>query len=304
MARPGPMTPVEWVATPPVPARPQRPSQPPTYSGPPSYPAVPRWGFPPVTWRRSVALPGSPLPFRGRTAVTGVTAQSMAARAVPLLRLTAVAAALATLAELWRYVLLLQSRYGALPARRVWISDALVVAGATVTVLTSVSAAVFTVLWLLRARQEASAAAGVLPSRPNWQVLVGVLCPGVNLVLAGAVVAELEHTALRLPPDRRPSPSRPLLWWWALWAVNGVVALVTFLWSFREGVQAEADGVVLHALTDASAVAVALATARTVDRITELLVPERRRALRRERVVEVRDAEPPVLRPPHPHSAR
>jgi hypothetical protein len=87
------------------------------------------------------------------------------------------------------------------------------------------------------------------------------------------VLAEIEHSAIGLPADRRPRPSRMVLVWWGLWAARVVLTVVVLLWSLRTGVQARADGVVLHAVLDLLAAITAGVTARLVLRITRLLAP-------------------------------
>jgi hypothetical protein len=81
-------------------------------------------------------------------------------------------------------------------------------------------------------------------------VVLGWLVPGLNLAVPGSVLAEIEHAAMRLPPDRRPRPSALLLAWWVAWVAGACWAVVVLLWSLRTGVQARADGVLLHAVLD------------------------------------------------------
>jgi hypothetical protein len=111
--------------------------------------------------------------------------------------------------------------------------------------------------------------------------VAGWVVPGPNLTVPGALLAEIEHTALGRPPARRPRPSRLLVVWWALWVTGIGLAVVVLLWSLREGVQARADGVVLHAVADALAAVTAGVTAVVVVRLTRLLGPAvaRRREL-------------------------
>jgi hypothetical protein len=95
----------------------------------------------------------------------------------------------------------------------------------------------------------------------------------LNASVPGSVLAEIEHSALGLPADRRPRPSRLLFVWWALWAASVVLTGVVLLWSLRDGVQARADGVLLHAALDLLAAVTAGVTARLVLRLTRLLAP-------------------------------
>jgi hypothetical protein len=69
-----------------------------------------------------------------------------------------------------------------------------------------------------------------------------------------------------------------------------VLSAVVLLWSLRDGVQARADGVVLHAVLDLLAAATAGVTARLVTQLMRLLGPPRPR--RRELV---RSITPPAV---------
>ncbi|MEV8436390.1 DUF4328 domain-containing protein [Actinosynnema sp. NPDC051121] len=286
---------VDWVATPPPGAYPHRRRGAPrrAYTGPPSYPVPPRWGFPLLAWRwpTSVAMDDD------RPADTVDQAQRLARTATHALGLAALTSLWAAGSEIWRYVLLLLSRYGAMSRTTVGVSDAMVVSSSVVTFVASAVALVFTLLWLRRARNAAAAEAGYGPSRSDREVLVGLVVPGVNLVVPGSVLAELEHAALREPATARPNPSRLLRWWWGVWAATGLFAAFTLAWGFRSSVQALADGVLFHAVADLLAAAVAILTAVVVRHITTLLLPVDANAIRRMRVVDVKDAPTPVLRP-------
>lgn len=213
--------------------------------------------------------------------------RGLAALAVPLLGLTALLVLFTAGGELWRYALLLDSRFDALPAGPLRASDALVVTGAVVSVLSSVLAGAVTLGWLVNANKVAAKAAGVTPARPGWQLVLGTLLPGLNLVVPGGVLAELEHAALGQDPNRRPSPSRLVIGWWMGWATGLVLAGITLLWNLRDGVQARADGVLLHVATDLVAVIVAVTTIVVVKRLTRLLSPVQLSQARRMVVVRV-----------------
>ncbi|MDU0292696.1 DUF4328 domain-containing protein [Saccharothrix longispora] len=285
---------VDWVATPPPGAYQRRdlgrPRQ--DYAGPPSYPVPPRWGFPLLAWRwpTSVAVDAD------EPADSVDRVQRLARTASHALGLAALTGLWAAGSEIWRYVLLLLSRYGALSESTVGVSDAMVVSSSVVMLVATAMAVVFTLLWLRRARRAAASAAGYAPSRSDTEVLVSLFIPGVNLVVPGSVAAELEHAALRLPVDARPRPSRLIRWWWGLWAFTCLLSAFTIAWSFRDSVQAMADGVLLHAVADLLAVAVAILTAVVVRRTTTCLLPVDPSTFRRMRVVGVKDAPAPELR--------
>jgi hypothetical protein len=257
---------LRWVAEPPPGATPPRQVPPRArYTGPPRYRLLPRWGFPLGPWTPSEPEPERPDPLVGARTVLGSL--------VPLLWATAAVALLAAGAEVWRYVLLLASRDGALRAETVAASDALVASAGTVAPILTVVVGVLMVLWTVRAAQAAGEHAQVRPSRSTRMIVLGWLVPGLNLSVPGSVLAEIEHSAIGLPAERRPRPSRQVLVWWALWAASVVLTAVVLLWSLRTGVQARADGVVLHAVLDLLAAVTAGVTARLVLRLTRLLAP-------------------------------
>ena len=60
-----------------------------------------------------------------------------------------------------------------------------------------------------------------------------------------------------------------------LWVANLLGVVLVVLWSLRTSVQAQADGVVLHAVLDLLAAVTAAVTAVLVVRLTRLLTPSR-----------------------------
>ena len=66
-----------------------------------------------------------------------------------------------------------------------------------------------------------------------------------------------------------------------------VLAGIAMLWNLRSGVQAHADGVLLHVATDLVAGAVAITTIAVIRRLTRLLSPVRLAGTRRMVVVRV-----------------
>jgi hypothetical protein len=259
---------LRWVAEPPASAtRAETPRPRRRYAGPPGYRFIPQWGFTPGPWR-APALPAvGPVPLVAARSIVGVLA--------PLLWATAAVALLAAGAEAWRYLLLLDSRTDALPADEVAASDALVAAAGWVAPLLAVMAGLALVQWTVRASQAAADQAGVVPSRSPRALVLGWVVPGLNLTVPGSAFAEIEHTALGRVPGRRPRPTRLLLVWWGLWLAGLLFAAFVLAWSLRSGVQARADGVVLHAVLDVLAAVTAGMTAVVVVRLTRLLGPPR-----------------------------
>ncbi|WP_439662519.1 DUF4328 domain-containing protein [Lentzea sp. HUAS TT2] len=284
---------VDWVATPPPGAYPQpsHRSQRLTYGGPPHYPVPPRWGFPLLAWRWPTAVPGA---VEQADSVDGV--RRLGRTAQNALWLLAVVAVWGAGSEIWRYVLVALSRFGALSAGVVSASDALVVSSSAITITGCFLALILSMLWVRRARNVAATLVGYGPSRSDRDVLIGLIVPGVNLVVPGSVLAELEHAVARRPADERPHPSKLLRWWWGLWAGSGLMVVIVVLWSFRSSTQALADGVLLHAFADLLLAGVAVTSALVVRRITTLLLPVDAASVRLLRVVEVKDAPAPPLR--------
>ena len=289
-----------WVATPPlgsVPRAPVRRRLP--YVGPPSYVATPRWGFPALAWRWPTSVPGARL----RAAVSTDQVRGVARNAQVALWVVAAAALAGSAGEIWLYVLLVDSRDGALSRDLVDASDALVVASALLSITFALVAGLLALWWLLLARRAAADLAGHDPARPSWQVLLCLVVPGINLVVPGSTLAELEHTILRRPLEQRPRPSRPVITWWIAWAAGGLLFTLTLLWRLRSDVQSQADGVLLNAITYLSAVAVAILTTRVIRRLTTLLAPTDPTHLRFMHVIKIEGAPDPPLRPGRPAGA-
>ncbi|MFD4641580.1 DUF4328 domain-containing protein [Lentzea sp. NPDC058436] len=284
---------VDWVATPPPGAYPppQGRSQRLSYGGPPNYPVPPRWGFPLLAWRWPTAVPGT---VEQADSVDGV--RRLGRTAQNALWLLAAVAVWGAFSEIWRYVLVAMSRFGALSAGVVSASDAMVVSSSAITITGCFLALLLGLVWVRRARNVAATLVGYGPSRSDRDVLIGLIVPGMNLVVPGSVLAELEHAVARRPADERPVPSRLLRWWWGLWAASGLTVVVVVLWSFRSSTQAMADGVLLHAFADLVLAGVAVTSALVVRRITTLLLPVDAASVRLMRVVEVKDAPEPPLR--------
>jgi hypothetical protein len=206
--------------------------------------------------------------------------------------------------EVWRYVLLLESRTGALPARLVSTSDAVVTIAAVLALAFAVLAGAVALWWLHLARHAAAALAEQNPARPDWQVWLYLLVPGVNLAMAGVVLTELEHQVLRRPATDRPTPTTPVKVWWTAWVASGLLFAVTVAWRFRDDVQAQADGVVLSALTDLAAAVTAVLTALMIRRLSTLLAPIDPTKVRYLRVLRVEGAPEPPLRATRPVPSR
>lgn len=296
---------VRWTATVPVhrapsPTRSPDPLTSDRYTGPPGYAAPPRWGFPRLTWRRPTTVPGTGSDV-GRS---GERLRLIGRNALAVLWMLAGLATIAAIGEIWRYSLLVISRERGLDPKLVGASDALVLAFSLLTFAVTLFAFAVTLWWLFVARAAAAEETGQHPPRPVWQVLVGTLVPVVNTVLAGSILAELEHAVQGRPAQHRPRPTRLTLVWWALWVGNAVLVVLTVVWRMRGGAQADADAVLLSGLTDLAAACLAGVTAVVVGRMTRLLAPVDTEFSRGEHVVRVRGVPEPSRRPRPETAAR
>jgi hypothetical protein len=236
--------------------------------------------------------------------VTVERVRSVAGHASAMLWTLACLSVVAAGGEVWRYVLLMRSRTGALSSRLVGASDAVVTIAAVLALAFAVLAGIVVLWWLHLARHAAADLADQRPGRPDWQVLLYVLIPGLNLVMAGVVLTELEHQVLRRPATELPRPTRQIRIWWAAWVAAGLVFAATVLWRFRDSVQAHADSVLLSALNDLAAAGVAVLTALTIRRLSTLLAPIDPTSVRYLRVLRVEGAPAPPLRASRPVPSR
>ena len=134
---------------------------------------------------------------------------------------------------------------------------------------------------LLLASRDGALSADAVAASDALVTSAGTIVP-VLALLAGALVVLWSLRAGQAAAEQAGvRPSRLLVVWWALWVTGIGLAVVVLLWSLREGVQARADGVVLHAVADALAAVTAGVTAVVVVRLTRLLGPAvaRRREL-------------------------
>jgi hypothetical protein len=249
--------------------------------------------------------------WRWPTSVSGASPEPVSADAVRttarlatvMLSITAATATLAVLAELLRYALLVFGLHSAVPPGLLIFSDTVVIAAGLVTVVFGVASLVLTLRWALATRALVRQTSGRPPARSDLRTVLSSVIPGWNLLGPFAAFAELEHAVAGGAPEVRPRPSGLVLRWWAAWLVGAALFVLTFAWSYRDSVQAMADGVLLHALTDASAVLVALLTVRVVRELTSMAVPVSVSSLRFRQVLSVRDAPAATERSPRPADA-
>lgn len=229
-----------WVARSPE-ARPtSSPRRPARIGTTPSYSETPRWGLldpppaRPATGRRHGFL-------------------GWADRAPYLVSVAAVVFALAALAEIGRYAVLLYNRTRLVEPLVLVLSDTAVWMLSILALLNAVIAAIASVGWLSTARNRAYANAGRRDPRTIRELALGCLIPGVNLAMPGVFLTEL--TA-----DATPRRKKLIRIWWCTWVLGGAMVVAAVAWRFADSLQAKADGVFFTALTDLVAVAVAVVT--------------------------------------------
>lgn len=233
-----------WVARSPYPPEVRRRTD--TSPGPtPRYRQIPRWGLldPPPDEREA--------PARRTDAVADL--------APTLLACTALVFGLATLAEAFRYGLLVFNRVRLVDPLTLAISDAMVWSTELSGPLVAVAAAVAVACRLHVERARVFADRGLTDPRPLREILVGVLVPGLNLVMPAVYLREIAGDDRRL--------WRAIRLWWTAWVTGGVLVVGNVLWRNQDSLQARADGVVLAAVAAAVGVATALLALLVIRRL-------------------------------------
>ncbi|RVW02265.1 DUF4328 domain-containing protein [Rhodococcus spongiicola] len=213
----------------------------------PRYSEVPRWGL------------LDPPPERPDDRLTRT--ESAADLAPTLLACTAIVFGLAAASEAFRYGLLLFNRVRLVDPLTLALSDSMVWATQVSAPLVALAAAIASVCRLALTRRRVLAARGLADPRSPRSLAVGVLVPVVNLVMPGVFLSEIAGG------DRRTLTAIRI--WWAAWVANGALVAVGLLWRNRDTLQAQADGVVLAAVTAAVAAATALLTLHIVRRFDD-----------------------------------
>jgi len=227
-----------WVARSPYPPIARRRREPRRLGPTPRYTQVPRWGL------------LDPPPEEPDDRLTRI--EAAADLAPTLLACTAIVFGLAALAEAFRYGLLVFNRVRLVDPLTLALSDSIVWATQLSAPLVALAAAVASVCRLVVTRRQVFAARGLADPRSPRSLAAGVLVPVVNLVMPGVYLTEIAGG------DRRTLTAVRI--WWAAWAADGLLVAVGLLWRGRDSLQAQADGVVLAAVTAAVAAATALLT--------------------------------------------
>ncbi|MFC8043701.1 DUF4328 domain-containing protein [Nocardia sp. NPDC057353] len=229
-----------WVARKPDHRRAPRKQPEPRAAATPRYTEIPRWGL----LDRAAEPDATPASRLDRAA----------GAARRLLLWTALAFTLAALAELGRYGILLYNRTRLVEPLLLRVSDAAVLTFAVLAGALALLAAIAAVARLIELRAAAYAGVGRRDPRSPRALLLGTLVPVLNLVWPGVFLTE----ALTGRDD--PRALRLIRIWWVVWVLGGLVAVGALCWRTADSLQAKADGVLLTALTDLVAAAVALLT--------------------------------------------
>ncbi|WP_280499204.1 DUF4328 domain-containing protein [Nocardia cyriacigeorgica] len=247
----------------------------------PHYTEIPRWGLRDEPAREPVAA-RPPL-------------NVLAGWLPPLLIATALMFAIAAGSELGRYLLLLRNRTYLIDPLLLTFSDAMVNASALFAAVLALLAAVAAVGWLIQARRAVYEGRGLRDPRSPRMLVLGCVIPVVNLLWPGVFLSEM------VAGREDPRPLRAVRVWWAIWVFGGACAVAALAWRSADSLQAEADGVLFTAFTDAVAVAVAVATLWIVRMVEgrDLLG----RAHIAHRWVVAADPAVPVIEPVQPGSA-
>ncbi|MFD4369088.1 DUF4328 domain-containing protein [Rhodococcus sp. NPDC058521] len=211
----------------------------------PRYSEIPRWGL-----RDAPPKPVSKNADRF---------EQMADLAGYMLVLTAIVYALAAVAELGRYVILLVNRSRLIDPLVLAVSDISVFVLQASGMFVALVAAVTSVFWLLRARRRVFESSRTTDPRNPVEIAIGCAVPIVNLVMPGVFLLELVR--------RDPRAVLLIRIWWVAWVCGAALVCFNWLWRTREGLQAMADGVLLAASTAAFASAIAVLTLAVLRRL-------------------------------------
>lgn len=264
-----------WIAVRPGPPPPQRRPRRPL--GPtPRYQTIPRWGL-----IDRIAPPADPGSHHrdGRSAATPTVVRVT-------IMVSAAVLAVAALAHLFRYGLLLINRTTLLPplvANGSLLMGILVSFAGVVAVIATAAAATS---WLITRRAEVFGRHGQPDPRPEWALWAGCLVPVVNLVWAPVFVLELAHAEHSYPRLRGP-----VTMWWIAWIVATLISVWAIWTSGATEPQAVADNTVAVIIAYLADLAVLLLLLRVFDGFVSR--PMQQRELHRWVVVEeVRATEP------------
>lgn len=244
----------------------------------PRYTEIPRWGL----------RDEPPRPRTARRRPLRVLAE----RVYGLLTAVAVVFALAAGAELGRYLILLRNRTRLIEPLLLAVSDAMVIGTSLIALILALPAAVGAVGWLNEVRRAEFARMERSDPRSVRMLALGCLVPVVNLLWPGVFLTEVVS---------EPRAVRAVRIWWSAWVLGGILSAASLMWRPAGSLQAEADGVLFTALTDAVAAAVAVLTLWAIRVIEGRDLRGRSRNSRR--WVVATDPAVPVIEPVRPGAA-
>ncbi|WP_415972041.1 DUF4328 domain-containing protein [Rhodococcus sp. 077-4] len=219
----------------------------------PHYDSTPTWGL--------RDIPRDPRASRpvGRV-------EQYAAHAQTLVIATALLLGLAAFAEVFRYGILLYNRTRLVSPITLAVSDALVYFAQVGALIVGLSALITTSCWLIRQRRLVFTAAGSTDPRSVRAMLLLSMLPVVRIVMPGVYLTEVVR--LRGGDDADVHRELRLVRiWWGVWAASNALVVVQLLWSFRNTLQARADGVLLAAVVALVAAGSAVLTLAVMRRL-------------------------------------
>lgn len=161
--------------------------------------------------------------------------------------------ALASAAELCRYIVLLHNRTRLINPFILALSDTAVWSLGILAPIAALIAAVASIGWLARARERHYADEGKRDPRKLRTLVLGCLVPVVNLVMPGVFVSEFNRKVM---PERR----KLIVAWWIVWVFGGLLAVGAALFHLADSLQIKADGVLFATIANAVAALVAALT--------------------------------------------
>ncbi|WP_067849231.1 DUF4328 domain-containing protein, partial [Nocardia lijiangensis] len=181
-------------------------------------------------------------------------AATLAGWVTPLLLVTAGMFALAAVAELVRYVILVVNRTRLIDPLALRFSDWLLTGSSLLALALALGSAIALLGWLIETRRAVFARAGRSDPRPAALLVLGCLIPVANLVWPGVFLTEIAAER------GDPRVLRAVRVWWFAWVFGGLTVAAALLWRTADSLQVKADGVVFTAWTDAVAAAVTVST--------------------------------------------
>ena len=193
----------------------------------PRYQFIPRWG-----------LIDRPPPTATDAAAERSTASESSVRIT--LMVTAAVFALAALAHIARYGLLLLNRSVLLPPLVAVASLLMGILVSLAAIVAVIATGVVMTAWLIGRRAEAFAAQGQEDPRPEWTLWAGCMVPVLNLFWAPVFVIELAQAE-----NARERMRTPITLWWLGWVLSTLVSA----WAIWTSSATEPQGIADNTVT-------------------------------------------------------